>query len=308
MIWRFIYNFWISKLRASTLCIGAWQATFLDRSETAFVVANLHTGLLDGSGTHSIPSAGRDTFLSTGLGNVLKGCATTPALRAEGVWVACGDTNMSIVAAAKVVKQVVQQSRDNIAICCSPDEKRDFIFSSAKLLKYRPRLFLARDQQHWAVAAHVTIGDLTDTSEGDIGAVSAATRDLQDAAKAAAIAHVAEQIQIAVAAQLRQQERDTDAEWAEIEQEALNETEQQQVIIDGPGFATRLHHWQFSKSFSVRAEVSDLQTCSWLCAAAPLGKGPMSVLQRQTFHSAATADFRNCSSSVRPRCERVSKC
>ena len=282
MTWRFIYNFWISKLRASTLCIGAWQATLLDPSGSAFVVANLHT--VDGSGTHSIPSAGRDSFLSTGLGNVLKGCATTPALRAEGVWVACGDTNMSIVAVKQVVQQVVQQSRDNIAICCSPDEKRDCIFSSAKLLKYRPRLFLARDQQHWAVAAYVTIGDLTDTSEGDIGAVSAATRDLQDAAKAAAIAHVAEQIQIAAAAQLRQQEYDLMAEWAEIEQEALSETEQQQVIIDGPGFATRLHHWQFSKSFSVRAEVSDLQTCSWLCAAA----------WERSYVCAATPDFPQC--------------
>ena len=246
------------------------------------MVANLHTGLLDGSGTHSIPSAGRDTFLSTGLGNVLKGCATTPALRAEGVWVACGDTNMSIVAAAKVVKQVVQQSRDHIAICCSPDEKRDFIFSSAKLLKYKRKLFLARDNQHWAVGAHVTIGVLSDTSEGDQGPVSAATRDLQEAAKAAAAAHVEEQRQIAAAAQASKEEEERVAELAEIEQAALNEMEQQQAIIDGPGFATRLHHWQVSKSFSACVEISEFQKCSRLCI---FLKGITSVLQRQTFHS-----------------------
>ena len=57
------------KLRASTLCIGAGQATFKDPSGAFVVVANLHT--VDGTFHHSIPSGNRDSFLGTALGNVL---------------------------------------------------------------------------------------------------------------------------------------------------------------------------------------------------------------------------------------------
>ena len=299
------------KLRASTLCIGAGQATFTDPSGAFVVVANLHT--VDGTQNHSIPSSNRDSFLGTALGNVLKGCAATPALRADGIWVACGDTNMPIALAAQQLKQL----RDPIAMMSSPDEKRDFIFSSAKLLKYKKRLFLARDNQHWAVAAHVTIGVLSDTSEAETGAVSAATRDLQEAAKAAAIAHVEEQREIAAAAKARTEERDRAAEMAELEEAARNDTEQQQAIIDGPGFATRLHHWQVLTSFSACVEVSEFQKCSqlcalyfgeryYVCAATPdLPQCFSSVQQRQTLHAIYTL---RCNTQLPNSTSLVSKC
>ena len=212
------------------------------------MVANLHT--VDGVKKKGIPSASRENFLGTALGNVLVGCAATPALGHQGIWVACGDTNMSIVAATSQLRKQPGQ----LTMVASPDDKRDFIISSGQLQKYRPMLFLARDGQHWAVAAHVALGDLSDTSEGDTGPVSAATRDLQEAAKAAAAAHVEEQRQITASADAALQEEARLAELAEIEQAELQQMEQQQVIIDGPGFATRLHHWQVSKSHSDRVE------------------------------------------------------
>ena len=89
------------------------------------------------------------------------------------------------------------------------------------------------------MAAHVSLGVLSDTSEGDTGPVSAATRDLQEAAKAAAAAHVEEQRQISAFADLAQEDEARDAELAEIKQNALQQTQQQQqVIMDASGFAS----------------------------------------------------------------------
>ena len=124
------------------------QASFKHISGAVIVVANMHT--IDGAGHHHIPSATRDNFLRTALGNVLVGCAATPALGHDGIWVVCGDTNMSIVAAT----DVVEKSPGQLTMVSGPDDKRDFIISSGKLLKYRQILFLNVDNLHWAVAAH----------------------------------------------------------------------------------------------------------------------------------------------------------
>ena len=86
--------------------------------------------------------------------------------------------------------KVVRSNREQVAMIGGPDEKRDFIFSSAQLRKYGKELFKARDGEHWAIAAHVSLGVLSDASEGEVALVSAATRDLEEAAKAAAAKHV----------------------------------------------------------------------------------------------------------------------
>ena len=209
------------------------QAT-LDISGVVVVVANLHT--VDGQGRHDIPSSTRDVFLPVALGNVLGLCAATPELRdsADGIWVACGDTNMSIVDVGKVVKKLPGK----LIMVSGPSEKSDFIISSGQVVKYKQRLFLANDNMHWAVAAHLSLGVHSDTSEVDICQVFAATQDLRAAAKSAAAMHVEEQRQISAFADLAQEDEARDAELAEIKQNALQQTQQQQVIIDASGFAS----------------------------------------------------------------------
>ena len=189
------------------------------------MVANLHT--VDGQGRHGIPSSTRDFFLSLALGNVLGLCAATPELRdsADGIWVACGDANMSIVDAGKVIKRL--PGKINMVSC--PSGKSDFIISSGPMVTYAPRLFLANDNMHWAVAAHVSLSVLSDTSEDDAGQVFAATQDLRAAAKAAAAMHVEEQTQISASAVLVQEDEARRREVAEVAEE---------VIIDAPGFAS----------------------------------------------------------------------
>ena len=152
--------------------------------------------------------------------------------------------------------------------------KRDFIFSSAELRRHKKVLFLARDSAPCAIAAHFccAVDDSDTTSAGEQAKVCATTPDKAKTyalAKEAAMAYAARQQKMTEDQDAAEEEQARLDEVANTEQQALTEMQHQKASIDGPGFATRQHHWQYSNTSVVCVEVSEFANCVWLRVAAP---------------------------------------